>query len=66
MQYIIFCYLIFYAVKQLITDKQISTVFLLFAFVVCFIIEALLGAKVDMSFLRVRQMLSFLCGVLIV
>lgn len=65
MGYIVICYLIFYAAKRFITDEKLSTLLLIAAFTVWFIIESLFLARADMPALRARQILSFPCGVLL-
>ena len=65
MGYIVFCYLIFYISKRLISEKKKSTTFLITAFIIWFVIDSCFFAYPDMPFLRARQMISFPCGVLI-
>ena len=65
MGYIVVCYIIFYVVKRLISNKRANTVVLFGGFVAWFIIDSLFIANPDMPFLRARQMLSFPCGILI-
>ena len=66
MGYIVICYLIFYAVKKLIKEKQnMQTIVLVGVFAIWFALESVFFANPDMPFLRARQMLSFPAGVLL-
>ncbi len=64
MEYIVICYLIFYAVKRFVPVEKRMAV-LIGAFVAWFVLESVFFANSDMPFLRARQMLSFPCGVLL-
>lgn len=65
MGYIVICYLIFYAVKRFIKDRKMQTIILFGVFVIWFVMNSVFFANPDMPFLRARQMLSFLYGVLL-
>ena len=65
MGYIVICYLIFYAVKRLIKDSRMQMLVLFGVFAIWFVLESVFFANPDMPFLRARQMLSFLVGVLL-
>ena len=65
MDYIVICYLIFYAVKKLVKDSRTQTLVLFGAFTIWFVLESVFFANPDMPFLRARQMLSFPAGVLL-
>lgn len=65
MGYIVICYLIFYAVKRLIKDGKMQTMFLFGVFAIWFVLESIFFTNPDMPFLRARQMLSFPAGVLL-
>lgn len=65
MSYIVICYLVFYTVKRFLSDRKIQSKILFGAFAVWFILDPVFVANPDMSFLQVRQMLSFPCGVLL-
>ena len=69
LQYIIICYIIFFAIKIikekfLLNDKRELTVFIVF-FVILFILESTVNVNPDIPFLRARQALSFPCGLFI-
>ena len=65
MSYIVICYLIFYAVKRLIKDCKIQMLALFGTFAIWFVLESVFFANPVMPFLRARQMMSFLSGVLL-
>lgn len=68
MQYLIICYILFWLIVKLKENTNINlqhTIYLLFGcFTVWFVIESVFLANADMPFLKARQMLSFLLGVL--
>lgn len=65
MEYIVICYLIFYAAKKLIKDRRMQICVLFGAFAIWFVLESVFFANTNMPFLRARQMLSFPVGVLL-
>ena len=65
MEYIVICYLIFYAVKRLIKDSRMQMLALFGAFAIWFVLESVSFANPDMPFLSARQMPSFPAGVLL-
>ena len=67
MQYIIICYILFFSLKTIVGKFSVKTQMLIttVVFVSWFVIDSVFCANPDMPFLKARQMLAFLCGMLI-
>lgn len=62
--YILFCYIIFWAITSVIKDNNKRVCAFIAAFAVWFIIDSLFFTVADAPFLRARQMPSFVLGIL--
>lgn len=62
--YILICYMIFWAITSVVKDNKKRVCTFITAFVAWFIIDSLFFVVVDAPFLRARQMPSFILGVL--